>query len=361
MRLEKREAPSAAMLWVAPLLAAATSVVLTGLLFTALRVNPFAALRLLYLAPLASANGVAELALKMTPLLLCALGIAIGVRANVWNIGAEGQFTMGAVAGGGIALALGPAGGWYVLPLVLAAGIAGGMAWAAIPAALRIGANAHEILTTLMLNYVAQGILSWLVHGPWRDPQGFNFPQSRTFADAATLPTLWGTRLTPIFFVAMLAAPCAWLLLQHTTAGYRLRVAGLAPAAARYAGFSARGTVWLSLLIAGGLAGLAGIAEVAGPIGQLMPTISPGYGYAAIIVAFLGRLEPFGIVVASALMALLYLGADGLQMHLQLPLSLTGTLQGMLLFLLLAADVLVANRVVWRRAPAAAHAPGSMR
>ncbi len=349
MRLEKREAPSASMLWAAPLLAAVASVVLAGLLFAVLRVNPLAALRLLYLAPIASANGVAELALKMTPLLLCALGIAIGVRANVWNIGAEGQFTMGAIAGGGVALALGPTGGWYVLPLMLAAGILGGMAWAAIAAALRVGTNAHEILTTLMLNYVAQDILSWLVHGPWRDPQGFNFPQSKTFAAAATLPSLWGTRLTPVFFVALLAAPCAWVLLQRTTAGYRLRVAGLAPAAARYAGFSESGTVWLSLLIAGGLAGLAGIAEVAGPIGQLVPTISPGYGYAAIIVAFLGRLEPFGIVVASALMALLYLGADGLQMHMQLPLSLTGTLQGMLLFLLLAADVLVANRVVWRR------------
>ena len=349
MRLEKRDAPSATMLWVAPLLAAGASVVLAGLLFAVMRVNPITALRLLYLAPLATANGVAELALKMTPLLLCALGIAIGVRANVWNIGAEGQFTMGAIAGGGIALTLGPDGGWYVLPLVLAAGILGGMAWAAIAASLRVWANAHEILTTLMLNYVAQSILSWLVHGPWRDPQGFNFPQSPTFDDAAMLPTLWGTRLTPVFFVALLAAPCAWLLLQHTSAGYRLRVAGLAPAAARYAGFSASGTVWLSLLISGGLAGLAGIAEVTGPIGQLMPTISPGYGYAAIIVAFLGRLEPFGIVVASALMALLYLGADGLQMHLQLPLSLTGTLQGMLLFLLLAADVLVANRVAWRR------------
>jgi general nucleoside transport system permease protein len=349
MRLETRDAPSATMLWVAPLLAAGASVVLAGLLFAMMRVNPIAALRLLYLAPLATSNGLAELALKMTPLLLCALGIAIGVRANVWNIGAEGQFTMGAIAGGGIALALGPDGGWYVLPLVLLAGIFGGMAWAAIAASLRVWANAHEILTTLMLNYVAQSILSWLVHGPWRDPQGFNFPQSPTFDDAAMLPTLWGTRLTPIFFVALLAAPCAWLLLRHTSAGYRLRVAGLAPAAARYAGFSANGTVWLSLLISGGLAGLAGIAEVTGPIGQLMPTISPGYGYAAIIVAFLGRLEPFGIVVASALMALLYLGADGLQMHMQLPLSLTGTLQGMLLFLLLAADVLVANRVVWRR------------
>lgn len=349
MRLEKREAPSRAMLWGAPVLAAIISVLLAGAMFLVMRVNPLTALRILYLDPLANLNGLAELALKTTPLLLCALGIAIGVRANVWNIGAEGQFTMGAIAGGAVALALGPSGGWDVLPLELVAGIVGGMAWAAIPAALKAWANAHEILTTLMLNYVAQDVLNFLVHGPMRDPQGYNFPQSPMFESAAMLPALWGTRLTPIFFVALVAAVLSWVLLRHTATGYRLRVSGLAPAAARYAGFSDKSMIWISLLIAGGLAGLAGIAEVAGPIGQLIPTISPGYGYAAIIVAFLGRLEPFGIVLASALMALLYLGGDGLQMHMQLPLSLTGTLQGTLLFLLLAADVLVANRVVWRR------------
>ncbi len=341
------------MLWASPLLAAALSVVALSLLFAAFGRDPVRALEVLFLAPLSSTDNLAELALKATPLLLCAIGIAIGVRAQVWNIGAEGQFTMGAIAGGGVALAFGGQGHSWLLPLMCLAGLAGGAAWAAIPAFLRTRFHAHEILTTLMLTYVALQFLSYLVHGPWRDPQGFSFPQTRMFEGDALLPILVGdTRLHVGALAALAVVPLAWVLLGRTLMGFQIRVVGLAPAAARYAGFSETGTVWFCLLLSGALAGLAGIFEVAGPGGQLTPSISPGYGFAAIIVAFLGRLHPFGILLASLLMAVLYLGGEGLQLTLQVPIAVTGVIQGLLLFFLLACDVLIAYRIVLVRGPA---------
>lgn len=346
MRLEAREAPSRAWLWFSPVLAAVLSVIGAAIAFRLLGHNVASALHALFVAPLATGDGVAELALKATPLLLCALGIAVAVRANVWNIGAEGQLIAGAIAGGGVAL-FHP--GWmsgFVVPAMLLAGILGGMAWAAVAAFLRTVFNAHEILTTLMLSYVAANVLSWLVHEPWRDPDGFGFPQSRQFATEALLPLIVpGSRLTIAVLFALVAVPLAWALLGATVTGFQIRVAGLAPAAARYAGFSHAGTVWTVLLLSGGLAGLAGVSEAAGPVGQLTASISPGYGFAAIIVAFLGRLHPLGILAASLLMALLYIGGEQLQMTERMPLAVTGTIQGMLLFFLLAADVLVNYRV----------------
>ena len=260
------------MALLSPVLAVVLSVLAGAALFAALGKDPAAALRILFLSPLQSRDNLAELGLKATPLLLCAVGIAVAVRANVWNIGAEGQFTMGAIAGGGVALRLGE--GPALLPLMLAAGIAGGMAWAAVPALLRTRFNAHEILTTLMLSYVAVQVLGYLVHGPWQDPDGFGFPQTRQFEPSAMLPTLVpGTRLHVGALFALLSVAAAAVLLGRTLAGYRLRVVGLAPGAARYAGFSGGGAVWLGLLVSGGLAGLAGVCEVAGPIGQLTPVV----------------------------------------------------------------------------------------
>ena len=357
MRLElvARAAPSRAMVYLAPVLAALLSVAGVAVLFAVLGRNPFQALDILFLHPLASVDGLSELALKATPLLLCAVGIAVGVRAEVWNIGAEGQFTMGAIAGAGIALRYGGQDHWWLMPAMFAAGVAGGAAWAAVPALLKTRFNAHEILTTLMLSYVAIQFLGYLVHGPWKDPQGYSFPQSPQFEPDALLPMLvGGTRLHLGALFALGVVPLAWLLLGKTLLGFQIRVVGLAPAAARYAGYKRERIVWFCLMFSGGLAGLAGLFEVAGPIGQLTPVISPGYGYAAIIVAFLGRLHPLGILFASLLMALLYLGGEGLQMTLQLPLAVTGVTQGMLLFFLLACDVLIAYRVrLHRRVPVA--------
>jgi ABC-type uncharacterized transport system permease subunit len=237
----------------------------------------------------------------------------------------------------------GAASSWLLVAMVLA-GALGGMVWAAIPAFLRTRFNASEILTSLMLTYVAALLLSYLVHEPWRDPQGFNFPQSKMFDDALLFPILVETtRLNASFLVALAVVAAGWVFINKSFLGYQMRVAGLADAAARYAGFSAKRTVWIGMLAGGGAAGIAGLAEVAGPIGQLTPSISPGYGFAAIIVAFVGR--PVGILLASLLMSLLYLGGEQAQMELRLPSAITGLFQGMLLFFLLGADVLINYRL----------------
>jgi simple sugar transport system permease protein len=339
------------MVWLSPLLAAAATLVVGFVLFASLGKNPFEAFHVFFIKPVENLYGVGELLLKASPLMLCAVGLAAGYRANVWNIGAEGQLTLGAICGGGVALALQDSGSAWVLPLMLLAGAAGGMAWAAIPAWLKTRFNANEILVSLMLVYVATLTLSLLVHGAWRDPEGFNFPQSKMFTDAALLPNLLPeTRLNVGFLLALAVVAVAWLFMRKSLAGFQMRVAGLAPAAANYT----RRTVWLGMLIGGATAGIAGVNEAAGPIGQLLPTMSPGYGFAAIIVAFVGRLHPLGIVLSSLLMSLLYLGGEAAQMNLALPSAVTGLFQGTLLFFLLAADVLVNFRLrVARPSPAA--------
>jgi simple sugar transport system permease protein len=362
LRLERRQKPSAAMrIWCAPI--AALAMLVTGVLvFAALGKDPVAAFRVFFVEPLSSLYGVGELLLKATPLMLCALGLAISYRANVWNIGAEGQLTLGAITGGGVGLLYGTALGHWAQPVVLICGVLGGMAWAAIPAVLRTRFRTSEIFVSLMLVYIAQLLLSYLVHGPWRDPAGQNFPQSQPLPDNVLLPALLdGTRVNVGFILALLLATLSWWFGKTTAAGYRMRVGGLAPAAAAYAGISEQRNIWLALMISGGAAGLAGVCEVAGPIGMLQPVVSPGYGFAAIIVAFLGRLHALGVVLASLLMSALYLGGESAQMELQLPASVSGLFQGALLFYLLAAELFIGFRLRWlahpRRAPVAPGAP----
>ena len=339
--------------WVSPLLAAAATLFVGFALFSIMGRDPLQALYVFFVKPVDNLYGVGELLLKASPLMLCAIGLAAGYRANVWNIGAEGQLTLGALCGGGIALAFQSSGGAWVLPLMILAGALGGMAWAAIPAWLKTRFNASEILTSLMLVYVATLTLSLLVHGPWRDPEGFNFPQSRVFTDAALLPNLLPeTRLNIGFLLALAGVAVGWLFMRRSLAGFQMRVAGLAPAAAIYAGISTTRTVWLGMLIGGATAGIAGVGEAAGPIGQLLPSMSPGYGFAAIIVAFVGRLHPLGVFLASLLMSLLYLGGESAQIGLSLPSAVTGLFQGTLLFFLLAADVFINFRLRVRRHPA---------
>lgn len=347
-RLVLRPTPSRWMALLAPLLAALATLLSGAVLFAALGRDPLEGLWVFFVSPVSSWYGVGELGVKAAPLILCATGLAVGFRGGVWNIGAEGQFILGALAGGGLALLFPDGAGPWLLPAMLLAGVLGGMAWAAIPALLRTRFHTNEILTSLMLSYVAVLLLGYLVHGPWRSPDGFNFPESSLFSADATLPIiLSGTRLHPGILVALGAALLSWLLMSRLFPGYRIRVVGMSRPAAAYAGFSHSRVVWLGMLAGGGLAGLAGVMEVAGPIGQLVPRISPGYGFAAIIVAFLGRLHPVGIVLAGLLMALLYLGGEQAQIGLGLPPAVTGLFQGMLLFFLLASDVLINFRVVW--------------
>jgi simple sugar transport system permease protein len=334
------------MRWLSPLIAAGLTLVAGFFLFLGLGQDPLAAFHAFFIAPLSSANGLSEWVLKASPLALIAVGLAVGFRAGVWNIGAEGQLALGAIAATGVALALDTTESVWVLPAMVVAGALGGMAWAAIPALLRTRFNANEILTSLMLTYVAGYLVSYLVHGPWRDPEGFNFPQTKMFEEAALFPMLFeGLRVNGSVFLALAGVFVGWVLMNRSFVGYQMRVAGLAPEAARYAGFSADRTVWIGMLAGGMAAGIAGVGEVAGPLGQLQPNVSPGYGFAAIIVAFVGRLTPLGIVLASLLLSLLYLGGESAQIALGLPSAITGLFQGMLLFFLLGADVFINYRV----------------
>lgn len=348
LRLEARPEASKPMRYLSPVIAAGLTAI-CGIVFSAfIGLDPVDAFHAFFIAPIDDRYGLGELGLKAAPLMLIATGLAIGFRSNIWNIGAEGQLTFGAICGGGLALYFYESHSAWLLPAIIAAGALGGMAWAGVPALLRTRFNTNEILVSLMLNYVAILFLSYLVHGPWRDPQGFNFPESRQFPDAAMLPVILDdTRLHMGLLIALAAVMLGWLFVRKSFVGYQMRVAGLADGAALYAGFERKRMIWIGLLAGGGSAGIAGLCEVAGPIGQLLPSISPGYGYAAIIVAFVGRLHPVGIVLASLLMSLLYLGGESAQMELGLPSAVTGVFQGVLLFFLLAADLFINFRVRW--------------
>jgi simple sugar transport system permease protein len=353
LRLEARAEPSRLMRWLSPLLAAVLTLCAGLAIFAALGKDPVEGLRLFLVNPLKDLYGLSELLLKATPLMLCAIGLAVGFRANIWNIGAEGQFMLGAVGATGIALHFHDSESALLLPAMVLAGAAAGAAWAAIPALLKTRFNANEILVSLMLVYVAQLFVSWLVFGPWKDPDGFNFPQTAMFADAALLPALLAdTRLHVGLLLALAALVAGHAFMNRSYAGFRMRVAGEAAEAARYAGFSASRTVWIGLLCGGAAAGIAGMCEVAGPMGQLTDKLSLGYGFAAIIVAFVGRLHAFGIFLASLLMALLYIGGEQVQQYMNLPSSIALVFQGLLLFFLLGADVFIHYRLRFGRATA---------
>ena len=348
LRLEPRAQPSQLWRYASPLLALAITVVLGVILFMALGKDPVRGLLVFFWEPIKSVYALSELMVKATPLLLIALGLAVCFRSNVWNIGAEGQFVMGAVFAAGVALmadATTGAGYWVI---ILLAGMVGGMVWAGITAWLRDRFNANEILVSLMLVYVAIMTLNFLVYGPWKDPLGYNFPQTKTFDAITQIPKLiTGTRVNIGVLLALAGVVALWVFLFRTKAGFAQQVGGLAPDAARYAGFSSRKALWLALLTSGAAAGVAGGLEVAGPLRQLTPFVPVGYGFAAIIVAFVGRLHPVGMVFSAILMSMFYIGGELAQSRLGLPRSLTGVFQGLLLFTLLACDTLMTYRVRW--------------
>ncbi len=347
IKLQVRAQPSGFWTFASPLLALLITVLLGVLLFSLLGKDPVRALQMFFWEPIKSTYALGELVVKATPLLLIALGLAVCFRSNVWNIGAEGQYIMGAVCASGVALlAEKDTGSWIVLAVILA-GVLGGMLWAGITALLRDRFNANEILVSLMMVYVAVQVLGLLVYGPWKDPLGYNFPQTKNFDAVTRIPRLMdGSRMTIGVLFALLGVGAVWVFLFRTRAGFAQQVGGLAPAAARYAGFSARQALWTALLVSGGMAGLAGALEVAGPIGQLTPYVPAGYGFAAIIVAYVGRLHPVGLVFSALLMSMFYIGGELAQSRLGLPKSLTGVFQGLLLFSLLACDTLVNYRLV---------------
>lgn len=344
--LEPRPYPSRLMRWLSPLIAVIATLVTGSLLFRALGKPPLESFHIFFIQPLTSSYGWSELLIKACPLILIAQGLALGFKARIYNIGAEGQLIVGALAGGGVAIACEGSDSAWILPAMVLAGALGGAFWGAIPALLKTRFNAQETLTTLMLAYIANYLLAYMVNGPWRDPEGMNFPQSIMFSDPALFsPLFGGLRVNTSVFITLFAILAFWAFNARSFLHFQIEVGGYAPAASRYAGFSANRTAWFTLVLSGMVAGIAGVGEIAGPVGQLNLNISPGYGFAAIIVAYLGRLHALGIIAAGFLMALLYLGGEAAQVALQLPAAITGIFQGMLLFFLLGADAFVDNRL----------------
>jgi simple sugar transport system permease protein len=347
LRLEPRSTQSFAAAWLSPVMALVLTVFTGGVIFLAMGKDPSTALYIYFVEPLTTTSGLSEVAVKAGPLILIGIGLSFGFRAGVWNIGAEGQYIAGAIAGGGLAVYFHESQSTLLLPAMLVLGTLGGMAWAAVPALLKTRFNANEILVSLMLVYVAELLLIHLVQGPWRNPQGWGFPGTRIFPDVATMPLLFSGKRVHLGTLITLAIPfIAWFILVRTRFGFTVRVFGSAPLAARHAGVHSHRMIWQSLLIGGGFAGLAGVIEATGTIGQLMPNISPGYGFTAIIVAFLGRLHPAGVLLAGIAIAVTYIGGEGAQISAGLPKAVTGLFQGIILFYLLAFDLFTRYRII---------------
>ncbi len=345
--LERRAERSTKIAILSPLIAIVLTLVTMAILFAILDKNPIAALNVYFVEPLTDSYTLQEIAVKATPLVMIAIGLSLCYLANVWNIGAEGQFIMGAVCGSWLAVVTnGTGAGHWVLPAMLVMGTLGGALWAMIPAICKVKFGANEILTSLMLVYVADLIMDYLVRGPWRDPKGMNFPTTATFDPVANVPVLIeGSRLHAGAVLALIVVMLATVMLGRTIKGFEIRVVGAAPKAARFAGFSSDRLVLFTFAVSGALAGLAGIIEVAGPVGVLQPGISPGYGFTAIIVAFLGRLNPVGILIAGLFLALTFIGGEGAQISMKIPLDLTKVFQGILLFYVLACDSFILYRI----------------
>jgi simple sugar transport system permease protein len=348
--LIRRERASFSATLAAPFLALVVATILNVALYVAMGRNPVAVVYAMLLEPFLSWASFSEVLLKAGPLLLIAQGLAIGFRAKVFNIGAEGQFILGAIFASAIPVWFPQATGQWIWPLMLVLGTVGGALWASLTAFWRVRLNANEILVSLMLSLVASQLLNYLLLGPWKDPNGFNFPQSVMFQYDAMVPLLIsGTRVNVSLIITIVLSFAAWIFMQRSFAGYKLQVGGLAPRAAAYAGFKEGWAIWLSLLIGGCAAGLAGAAEVAGPLGQLQRSISTGYGYAAIIVAYLGGLHPIGIIASSLFMAALYIGGDNAMVSANLPIAAVRVFQGSLLLAYLVAIAFVRYRLEWRR------------
>ncbi|WP_137157986.1 ABC transporter permease [Rhizobium sp. FKL33] len=347
IELEKRAGASRFYSIASPIIALVLTLICGAILFAALGKDPLQALYLFFIDPLREEWSLHELAIKAGPLIMIGAGLSICYRAGNWNIGAEGQFIFGGIVGSILPVVFY---GWnspLVLPLMLLMGMVGGAAYAAIPAFLKTRFNTNEILTSLMLVYIAQLFLDWLVRGPWRNPEGQNFPETRLFDAAAVLGPIWpeSGRAHWGFAFAIIAAALLWFMMEFTLRGYQVKVLGQSARAGRFAGFSSSGMVWFSMLLSGALAGLAGISEVSGAIGQLRPSISPGYGFTAIIVAFLGRLNPLGAIISGLILALTYLGGEAAQLSLGVSDKVTRLFQGLLLFFVLSCDTLILYKI----------------
>ncbi len=360
-RLEKRPSPSRFWAAVTPVLAVIATMIAGGIMFWMLGKNPFEAIRTIFWDPLFDptfgAYSRPQLLVKAGPLILIAIGLSIGFKAGIWNIGAEGQYIMGAIVGAGVGLAFYPTESRLIFPLMVVAGALGGWAWAMIPAFLKVRFGTNEILVSLMLVYVAESFLASVAQGLLRNPDGMGFPGSRNLARdypaASNHELIANTGLHWGVVAAFIAVIFAYVLLSRHMLGFQVRLTGEAPRAARFSGVQPARLILFCLGLSGALAGMAGLFEVTGPAGQISIDFNSGYGFTAIIVAFLGRLHPIGILLAGLLMALTYVGGDLASLMLGIPAAAIQLFQGMLLFFLLAMDIFTNFRIRLKKPEAA--------
>jgi len=346
IKLEKRPEPSRLMVVLTPILSVIATMLVGVVVFDLLGIDGQRAVIDIFITPLLASYKWQDVAVKAAPLIIIALGLSIGNRANVWNIGAEGQYIIGALCAAGIGIAAGTAGGPIIVFLMIVAGMVGGAGWASVPAVLKTRLNVNEILSSLMLTYVAVQVLSFLVGGPWKDPNGRNFPATAPLQPDQTLPILFpGTTVHLGIAIAVILPFVFWLVMSRSVFGFQIRVVGSAPNAARHGGFDANQTVWASMLIGGAMAGLAGALEFTGALKAINLGFPSGYGFTAIIVSFLGRLHPIGCLIAGIVLAVTFVGGQVAQTTVHIPNATAGIFQAMMLFFILASDILVRYRV----------------
>ena len=353
IKLTPRTNPSPWLSLLSPVIAIAATLIMGALIFTVLGYNAGESLYQFFISPLSRLDRISDLVVKACPLIIIALGLVFCYRANIWNIGAEGQFILGALAAGAFALQFPDTTSPLLLPMMILVAMAAGAAWAAIAAICKTMFNANEILVTLMLSYVAALLIDVMVRGPLRDPMAFGFPLTPMYPDSGLISRMpipgvgYLGQLHYGVLAAFILAPIAWWLMHRTLPGFQVRVIGSAPRAGRFAGFSSVRTTIGVLLFSGAMAGLAGMIEVSANIGQLQPNVSFGYGFTAIIVAFLARLNPLGVIAAGLLIAMAELGGDNAQIALGIPKVVTGLFKGILLFFLLAGATLQHYKIEW--------------
>jgi simple sugar transport system permease protein len=358
LRLEKRQQPSRLMVVVTPIASVLLTMLIGVVFFDAIGIDGQRAVMDIFVSPLLLSYKWQDVAVKAAPLIIIALGLSIGNRANVWNIGAEGQYIIGALAAAGVGIAAGGAGGGAIITLMILAGMAGGTAWASVPALLRTRFGVNEILSSLMLTYVALQVLGYLVGGPWKDPNGRNFPATAPLTPDQSLPILFpGTTVHLGIAIAVILPFLFWALMARSVFGYQIRVVGSAPNAARHGGFDSRQTIWLAMLIGGGMAGLAGALEFTGALKAINLGFPSGYGFTAIIVSFLGRLHPIGCLIAGIVLAVTFVGGQVAQTTVHIPNATAGIFQAMMLFFILASDIFVRYRLRIVRASRVATVP----
>jgi len=346
IKLEKRPEPSRLLLVVTPIAAVLLTMLIGVVIFEAINIDGVRAVTDIFITPLLASYKWQDVAVRAAPLIIIALGLSIGNRAGIWNIGAEGQYVFGALCAAGVAVATGGTQGIWILPLMILAGVIGGALWAAIPAFLKTRLQVNETLSSLMLTYVAVQLLGYLIGGPYKDPNGRNFPQTAPLNPDQILPILIpGTTIHLGVAVAVILPFVFWFIMARSVFGYQVRVVGSAPHAARHGGFDNKQTVWLAMLIGGGMAGLAGSFEFSGATRQITLGFPSNYGFTAIIVAFLGRLHPVGVLIAGVVLAVTFVGGQMAQTTVKIPNATAGIFQALMLFLILASDLLVRYRV----------------